>query len=79
MLNEEFNYYLEHQDELLDKYNGKYLVIKNSEVVGSYDTIAEAYTEATKLYRVGTFLIQHCTPGKKAYTQTFHSRVSFHA
>ena len=76
-LEKEFNYYLEHQNELVKKYNGKYLIIKNQKVVDVYDTEIEAYTKAKEKYELGTFLIQHCLPGDANYKQTFHSRVTF--
>lgn len=75
MLEKEFQYYVTHQNELLEHYLNKYLVIKDEKVVSSYDNRLEAYNEASKQFSVGTFLIQHCQPGSKAYTQTFHSRV----
>lgn len=77
MLRKEFNYYLAHQDELVKKYNGKFLVIKNENVIGVYDTDETALLTSQKDNELGTFLIQKCTPGKEAYTQVFHSRVSF--
>ena len=75
MLREEFYWYIGNQAELVKKYNGKYLVIKDRQVVGAYNSALEALTEAKKRYEAGTFLIQLCTPGKDAYTVTFHSRV----
>lgn len=77
MLKKEFEYYLANQSELVKTYNGKYLVIKDQKVVGAFDDQEEAYSSASKDYEVGTFLIQLCTPGEEAYTQTFHSRVAF--
>lgn len=77
MLEKEFEYYINHQDELLRIYNGKYVVIKGEEVIGSYDSIEDAYTESEKIHELGTFLIQLCEPGDDAYTETFHSRVAF--
>lgn len=73
MLEKEFQYYLDHQDEFVKKYNGKFLVIKDSKVVKAYDDKDEAYFEAQKDNDLGTFLIQYCSPGNMAYTQTFHS------
>ena len=72
-----FQYYLEHQNELVQKYNGKYLVIKDNSVVGAYDTEQDAYFDAEAKYGLGNFLIQLCTQGDAAYTQTFSSRVIF--
>lgn len=73
MLEKEFQYYLDHQDELVKKYNGKYIVIKGNDVINSYDTKEEAYFESKKSNDLGTFLIQLCSPGNMDYTQTFHS------
>ena len=75
MLEQEFKYYLSNQQELLKKYNGKFIVIIGCEVVGSYDSHMQAYEASKQVYPLGTFLIQHCTPGADSYTQTFHSRV----
>jgi len=77
MLEKEFNYYKENQDELVKRYKDKFLVIVGEEVVEVHNSELEAYTEAKKKYEPGRFLIQHCLPGKNSYTQTYHSRVSF--
>jgi hypothetical protein len=77
MLNTEFKYYLENQADLVSKYNGKFLVIVGKNVVIISDTNEQAYTEAVKKHSPGTFLIQRCSPGEGAYSQTFHSRVTF--
>lgn len=68
MLKEEFKYYLENQEELVKKYNGRYIVIMNKEVVDDYKTLLEAYLKSKEKYGLGNFLIQHCTPGKESYT-----------
>ncbi len=75
MLEKEFQYFLEHQDELVEKYENKYLVIVDSEVIGSFDSEIKAYDHAIDKYDKGTFLIQYCTPGETSYTQIYHSRV----
>lgn len=74
-LQREFNYYKQHQKELVEQYSGKFLVIKDDIVQGAYNTEIEAYQEAQKKYELGTFLIQFVTPGEASYTQTFYSRV----
>ncbi|GHT44880.1 hypothetical protein AGMMS49965_21280 [Bacteroidia bacterium] len=78
MLDKEFTYYLENQDELLQKYNNRFLVIVDNKVVGDYDSTEQAYFESVKKHELGTFLIQKCTEGDDAYTRKFHSRVIFH-
>lgn len=77
MLEKEFQYYLDNQEELVNKYNGKFIVIKNNSVIGAYSSHSEAYNESLKTEELGTFLIQHCLPGSQSHTQTFHSRVMF--
>jgi hypothetical protein len=72
MLEREFKYYRDHQSELLEKYNGRVLVIIGERVVESYDTYDEAFNDSIKKYSPGTFLIQECGPGEELYTQHFH-------
>lgn len=74
-LEKEFQYFLDHQSELVKRYGGKFIVIKNQTVIGVYDNETEAFTETQKQHQLGTFLIQECKPGSEVYTQTFHSRV----
>lgn len=78
MLEKEFKFYLDHQDELVEKYEGKFLVIIGKEVIGAFDSEDEAYFTTEKDHEPGTFLIQFCEKGDSSYTQVFHSRVSFH-
>ena len=77
MLDTEFKYFKDHQDELVAKHNGKFIAIMGNKVAGAFDTELEAYLAMKKDHEVGTFLIQHCLPGTISYTQTFHSRVTF--
>jgi hypothetical protein len=77
-LKENFDYYLANQDELVERYNGKYVVIKDCQVIGVYVNQGPAVRETQKQHELGTFLVQLVRPGDQAYTQTFHSRVAFH-
>lgn len=76
-LRKELEYYITHQDELVEKYNGKFIVIKNCEVIGAYNTALEAVETTKQKHSLGTFIVQKCEPGEEGYTQTYHSRVSF--
>ena len=76
-LEEEFNYYLRHQEELIRKYKGKFVVIKGDVVIGDYESELEAVEETSKQHELGTFLVQKCVPGSESYTHTYHSRVMF--
>lgn len=75
-LEKEFQYYKDHQAELVEKFEGQFVVIKDGEVLGTFPSYEDAYREAGKDHEVGTFLIQKVEPGDAAYTQTFHSRVA---
>lgn len=75
MLKHEFQYYLDHQEELLKKYNGKVIVIIGERVIGAFNTKQEAYLNSIKKYEPGTFLIIECTPGKDSYTYHQRSRI----
>jgi len=79
MIEKEFKYYLNNQSDLINKYNKKFIVIKNEKVIGVYTSHSEAYNETVKKEELGTFLIQHCLPGSDSYSQTFHSQVIIHA
>ena len=76
-LEKEFRFYIEHQDEMVEKYDGKIIVIKDGVVLGAYDDELAAITETRKTHELGTFLVQRVSPGSAAYSQTFHSRVAF--
>ena len=76
-LEKELRYYIEHQDELVEKYNGKFLVIIGEQVVDVFDDLKTAYLEASAKYELGTFMIHRCSPGEASYTKNFRSRVVF--
>ena len=76
-LEKEFKFYLDHQDEMVEKYDGKVIVIKDEDVLGTYDSELAAVTETRKIHELGTFLVQKVSPGTGDISQTFHSRVAF--
>lgn len=76
-LQKEFDYFLENHEELVKKFNGRFIVIKNQKVIGDYSSEQDAYITTTQSQELGTFLIQFCSPGKESYQQTFHSRAVF--
>ncbi len=75
MLEKEFQYFVDHRNELLKKYRGRVLVIVDESVVGDYDTVHDAWNGAVEKYEEGTFLIQRCMDDEDSFHQTFHSRV----
>lgn len=78
MLEKEFQYFKEHQEDLYSKFPNKFLVIQGEDVVIVADTMDQAYTQAIDGgYKLGEFLIQECLQGEEAYTEVFHSRVIY--
>ncbi len=69
-LQNEFDYFVAHQDELVKLYRGKQIVIKGAQVIGAYDTLYDAYHETAKTHKPGTFAIQLCEEGEECYTAT---------
>ena len=76
-LQQEFDFYLANQDEMVAKYDGKVIALKDGEVLGAYDDELTAIAETRKSHELGTFLIQRVSEGDEAYTATFQSRVVF--
>jgi hypothetical protein len=77
-LQNEFQWYLDHQNELVKQYNGKYLVISGNAVLYSSEDKDDAYHKGIEKLGAGKFILQLCTPGTDAYTMTFHThRVHF--
>ncbi len=72
MLRDEFQYFLDNQDALAKLYGGRYVVIRQQKVIGSYPSIGEAFHTTSKQYEPGTFLIQLCDVGEDCYTVTIN-------
>lgn len=69
----EFEYYRANQDQLVEQYGGRVIVIKEQQVIGVYDSERQAVDETVKTHELGTFLVQRCGPGEDNYTFTFHT------
>ena len=62
---------------MVETYDGKYIVIKNGEVLGAFDDELTAVGETQKDHELGTFLVQRVSQGDSAYSQTSHTRAVF--
>ena len=76
-LESEFDYYLAHKEELVKKYSGRVIALKDGEVLGVYDSELDALTALQNAHELGTFLIQRVLEGDAAVTQTFYSPAVF--
>lgn len=75
MVKKLFQFYLDNQNQLIQEFKGKYLVITDKGVVASFDSESEAYYSAKSSYGLGNFIVQLCMPGDEAYSQHFYSPV----
>lgn len=72
----EFEYYLENQLEMIEKFDGRVIVLKDNQVIGDYATVPEAVYTTRKEHLMGTFLVQRVSEGTKDYTVKLGSGVS---
>lgn len=77
MLDKEYKFYLRNQKEFAKKYSGKFILIKDQQIQGVFQTKEEAYNQASQKFQLGTFLIQECKLTNEEVVQTFNSRVIF--
>ncbi len=77
MFEKESNFFIANQEQLVHDHAGKVLVLRGEEVVGVYDDALQAYLDAVKKYKPGTFMIQPCIAGSDAYTVTITSHELF--
>jgi len=70
MFDTELQFFIANQEDLVRRYRGTVLVIRDKEVVGAFPTAMEAYQAAQKQFPPGTYMLQPCEPGPDAYTVT---------
>lgn len=75
MLNNEYQYFKNNLSSLLKEYKGKFLVIKDSTVIGNFNSYKEALDFALSKFKVGQFLIQECVDEDLTTAQFFNSYV----
>ena len=73
MFDKELQFFIAHQDELVAKHQGKVLVLRGESVEGAYESALAAYVAAAERFKAGTFMLQPCEPGPRAYTVTISS------
>lgn len=66
-MSEDFVWFVEHYDELKNKYGNSYIVIKNKEILGIYETYADGVNNTLKNEELGTFIVQECNLEYESY------------
>jgi hypothetical protein len=59
---QEFLWYKLHEEDLLRRYKGRYLVIKGEQVIADYGSKIQAWQETIKTHQPGSFIIHYCAP-----------------
>ncbi len=76
-LRKALDWYIKNQVELVEKYEGKFVVIKDDQLLGIYDNELTAFETTRKEHAPGSFIVKKCEAGRESYVQKFHSRVAF--
>jgi len=58
MLDVERQYFEDHQEQLKRDYPGKFVVIRNQDVIGSFDTMQDALSAGTRQFGLSAFLVR---------------------
>lgn len=76
-LKQNYQYFLDHKKEFVEKYGGMYIVISDCSLKESFADENDAYYFGAENFGLGNFIIQLCSDNEEVCTQTFHSRVVF--
>lgn len=76
-MDEMLEFYRSIQDRLVAEHNGEFVLIQDSEVLGFYPSLPEAYWTAVEDLELepGNFLVRLCQPREEEEPITFYSRV----
>lgn len=75
-LEKQYNYYMEHEEELLKKYENQYLVVSEDFVVTAFTSKQEAYYFGAEKYGLGHFLLQFCNYDEVRLVHTVNFKVT---
>jgi len=65
MLEKERKYFSRHHRMFVDRYFGKYVLIKGEEFIQAFGAVEEALTEGAKRYGLQSFLVREVTATKE--------------
>ena len=64
MLDTERQYFADHREELLRLHPGKFVVIKERQVLGAFDTIEDALGAGAREFGMSSFLVRRTRKGR---------------
>jgi len=70
-----FQYFLDHEDQLITTYRDKVIAIYLNKVLGVYESTADAYFNVPKEKGIepGSFVIKNCSANDPYYVRVFHA------
>lgn len=69
----DFYWFVDHYDELFERYGTCYLIIKDEHVYGTYDNRRIAINKAWEMFEPGTVSILYCNGKESGYTSYIYS------
>jgi hypothetical protein len=69
-IDDQFQFFVDNQEKLVNKHEGKVIVLHDRKVRGAFDDYLEAYLYGKKHFEPGSFIVQKCIRGDAAYTAT---------
>ena len=72
-LRKEFKDYLAHQGDIVAKYDGRVIALRDGMLLGDFDSAGAAMLALKGSYPLGTYLIQRVSPGDKDTTVSIYS------
>ena len=64
---QDYLWFVDNYDSISDKFKGMYVVIKNKQILGAYDSCAKAVAATSEKEALGTFIVQLCSGDESAY------------
>jgi len=77
MTDNNYDYFKTNLNELIEQYDGRFVVIKDANIISVYDSFNEAYINTIKTEKLGTFIIQKCVKPENDKTHFAWNNVSF--
>ena len=78
MADENLQYYIDNQAEIVEKYSGRYIVISSKKIQASFSNLVEAVKYAREKFNSGDFQVQLVEPGRDSYEKII-SRTKIYA
>jgi len=79
MQENDFQWFLEHYDQIYNEHGECYVAIKDKTILGVYHSHLDALRQTAKTEKLGSFIVQHCNGNESGYTVRIASMNFEHA